>query len=297
MDTQVVKYFLDIVKYKSFSEAAFHNNISQSSISKHIINLEKEIGCILFDRSKRTIRLTLSGLIFYDHAQKLMNDYNDMLADMKSNTDASQQTINICMHRRSYYYNTPAAILGFQMKHPSLHINSQTTSSRCIVENLYSQSCNFGVLYNYKLDKSKVEIDPLFSDKAVLVLYETHPLASRTSVSIRELSNVPLIFYPEQSQMAGITHGFFDCYETEPNIFEHATFPEPTISLMSAYNLAHINLKSAMRYFNSNNFKIIPFEENLTCQLVLARPKGLKMTHFERQFKEFLLDSFRGVPV
>ncbi len=290
MDTQILKYFLDIVKYENFSEAAFHNHISQSSISKHIINLEKETGCILFDRSKRRIRLTVSGMIFLGHAQKILDDYHEMLSDMKSDTNSRLQTINLSIHRRSFYYNIPAVILDFKTKYSSLDISFQNLSSREVIENLYDQKCNFGILYNSNLDKSRLEYHTIVRDKAVLVVNSHHKLANRSSVSIHELNDIPLIFYPEQSQMAHITSYYFTQYHVTPNIFEHARFPEPALSLLNAYTLGMINLNSAITYFNLKNVKVIPFQEDLSYDLVLARPKGLKMTHFERLFKEYLLD-------
>ena len=294
MDTQVMKYFLDIVKYESFSEAAFHNNISQSSISKHIINLEKETGCVLFDRSKRHIRLTMPGMIFFDHVQKLLGDYEEMLSEMKSNTDAILQTINISLHRRSFYYNIPAAILEFKTMYPTLSIDFETISSRAVIENLYDQRCSFGVLYDSGLDRNRIEIDTILRDEVVLVLSNTHKLANRSSVSIHELAGIPLIFYPKQSQMSYITDYYFNYYNVTPNVFENARFPEPALSLLNAYSLGMVNLRTATTYFNLSNVKVIPFEENLSYELVLARPKGPRMTHFERLFKEYLLEYFRS---
>lgn len=50
MDMNQVRYFLAIVKTKSFSEAAYELFISQSSISKQIKSLENELGVVLFER-------------------------------------------------------------------------------------------------------------------------------------------------------------------------------------------------------------------------------------------------------
>lgn len=296
MDTQVMKYFLDIVKYESFSEAAFHNNISQSSISKHIINLEKETDCVLFDRSKRHIRLTIPGMIFFDHIQKIMKDYDEMLSEMRSNTDTVMQTINISLHRRSFYYNIPAAILEFKKNYPTLTVDFQTISSRAVIENLYDKKCNFGVLYNSNLDKNKLEIDTILRDEVVLVLSSKHKLANRSSISIHELANIPLVTYPKQSQMSYIADYYLNSYNITPSVFQDAHFPEPALSLLNAYSLGMINLKSATTYFNLNNVKVIPFKEDLFYELVLARPKGSKMTHFEHLFKKYLLEYFKDVP-
>ena len=70
MEIRQVEYFLSIVKTGSFSEAADEHFISQSSLSKNIIALEKELGVSLFDRSKRKVFLTDAGEVFLEHARK-----------------------------------------------------------------------------------------------------------------------------------------------------------------------------------------------------------------------------------
>ncbi len=72
MEIRQVQYFLAIVRVGSFSEAAEDLYVSQSWLSKQMISLEKELGCVLFDRSKRQIVITEAGQVFYDHAQKMV---------------------------------------------------------------------------------------------------------------------------------------------------------------------------------------------------------------------------------
>ena len=69
MEIRQVQYFLSIVERGSFSAAADEHFISQSSLSKVIIALEKELGYPLFDRTKRKVSLTPAGDAFLVHAQ------------------------------------------------------------------------------------------------------------------------------------------------------------------------------------------------------------------------------------
>ena len=69
MEIKQVQYFLAIVETGSFSAAADNLYISQSSLSKQIIALEKSLDVQLFDRSKRKVSLTEAGKVFENHAQ------------------------------------------------------------------------------------------------------------------------------------------------------------------------------------------------------------------------------------
>ena len=64
MDMNQVRYFLAIVKTKSFSEAAYELFISQSSISKQIKSLENELGVVLFERGSTERTFDTSRIYF-----------------------------------------------------------------------------------------------------------------------------------------------------------------------------------------------------------------------------------------
>lgn len=71
MNFEQLKQFVCIVENKTYLEAAEILHMSQSSLSKSIIRLEKELDLKLFDRSKRNVSLTNHGQTFYHDAKIL----------------------------------------------------------------------------------------------------------------------------------------------------------------------------------------------------------------------------------
>ena len=65
-------YFTSIVECGSYSEAALDLNISQSTISKQVAQLESELNVKLFDRSTRKASLTQEGEALYPEAAALL---------------------------------------------------------------------------------------------------------------------------------------------------------------------------------------------------------------------------------
>ena len=70
MNSLEIQYFLTIVKYGSFTEAAQALSVSQPAISKQIRQLEAELGCSLFARSGRTLSLTEAGQAYHAYFQQ-----------------------------------------------------------------------------------------------------------------------------------------------------------------------------------------------------------------------------------
>ena len=70
MNSLEIQYFLTIVKYGSFTEAAQALSVSQPAISKSIQKLEESVGCKLFSRSSRGVVLTDEGKLLYEHVSE-----------------------------------------------------------------------------------------------------------------------------------------------------------------------------------------------------------------------------------
>jgi DNA-binding transcriptional LysR family regulator len=74
-----IDYFMAVARNNSFVKASERLYVSQPAISRQIAALESELGVVLFDRTKRTIRLTSAGELFY----KFFQDYKNGLSTTK----------------------------------------------------------------------------------------------------------------------------------------------------------------------------------------------------------------------
>src|SRR3954468_4779078 len=72
IDLRRLHVFRAVATQRSFSGAATALNYTQSSVSQHVTNLERELGVTLLDRGARPVRLTRAGEIVLDHAEDLL---------------------------------------------------------------------------------------------------------------------------------------------------------------------------------------------------------------------------------
>ncbi|MBO4330654.1 MAG: LysR family transcriptional regulator [Oscillospiraceae bacterium] len=73
MDIDQLKYFITIAQTLNFSEAARRVGLAQPSISHHINELEKHLGCQLFVRSRRSVSLTEAGMKLLPYAVEIVD--------------------------------------------------------------------------------------------------------------------------------------------------------------------------------------------------------------------------------
>jgi DNA-binding transcriptional LysR family regulator len=64
--------FIRVVEAGSFTTVATERNTSQPTISRQVAALEEHLGCLLFQRTTRSLTLTDDGRIFYEHAQRTL---------------------------------------------------------------------------------------------------------------------------------------------------------------------------------------------------------------------------------
>lgn len=79
MDINLIKYFTVVAQTLNFSEAARQNFVSQSTVSRGIKELEKELGATLFSRTKRDVVLTPEGKALLPYAMEIIDNLNSAI--------------------------------------------------------------------------------------------------------------------------------------------------------------------------------------------------------------------------
>src|SRR3954453_18142606 len=84
MQLEALKIFCDVVRWASFSRGAAENDISQSSASQTVHQLELRLGVKLIDRSKRPLGPTAQGKIYYEGCKALVGRYLEVVSRVKA---------------------------------------------------------------------------------------------------------------------------------------------------------------------------------------------------------------------
>jgi DNA-binding transcriptional LysR family regulator len=82
MNLRFVEAFYWVVSLKSVSRAAEKLHITQSAMSSRISALEEELGVLLLDRRDKQFRLTVAGMRFFNHAQRLLALQREIKSEM-----------------------------------------------------------------------------------------------------------------------------------------------------------------------------------------------------------------------
>lgn len=95
MDIKQLKYFITVAEEGTISAAAKKLFISQPPLSTQMKQLEQELGCPLFERGQKHIRLTEAGRLLYDRAMTLLRMEESMRQDIEACSRAEKNTIRL----------------------------------------------------------------------------------------------------------------------------------------------------------------------------------------------------------
>lgn len=123
MNTGRIYEFLVLSRLLSYSRAADALYISQSVLTKHIQELEKELGCQLLIRTTHGVALTEAGRVLVKEAPSLINKCDSALRRLRSKTIGSQGSITIGIALELSYSNHIQSFLRtFAGRYPDIEL-------------------------------------------------------------------------------------------------------------------------------------------------------------------------------
>ena len=136
MNLREMNYVVAIYEEQSISKAAERLYISQPSLSKFLINLERELNAQLFDRTTNPLTPTEYGRAYIETARSMLNLNSDMLRRMEDirNYETGLLRIGMSVVRSAYYI--PMVLPEFHRRFPGIQISLEEESATVLEQHL-----------------------------------------------------------------------------------------------------------------------------------------------------------------
>lgn len=92
MTLDLLREYIVFAKHLNFSRAAAELSMTQSTLSKHVAALKKELGFLVVERG-RELRFTAQGKAFLESAQKVVHLYDDELAALQAQFTSNAEPV------------------------------------------------------------------------------------------------------------------------------------------------------------------------------------------------------------
>lgn len=265
MNIEKIKYFIDLFEYRSFTETAKINFVSQTTISQQIASLEKEFEVQLIDRKQSPIKPTQAGYLFYSEAIVLWKQYNHMKEKIKHFTQNHTQVLNVAYAAMTDIQTLLKSMTTFKKKDLNIEVNLNKVLLKDVSKFLQKGGYDIAIAFDSEFkEKSDISTYPLYEGKYCVAVGHEHPLFHYKSISKNKLYEYPLVMINEEaigdSYYLMIQHAIEDGFQ--PNILRTVDDVESEIFYIITENLIGFFPDNYQLAYSEEEVRLIPLEDS-----------------------------------
>jgi len=199
MDIKQLHSFTLVAKYLNFTEAAKYQDLTQSTVSYQIAELERQLDMKLFVRDKHSVRLTTSGIIFAQEVTRILADLNEAVNKAWMAKSGASGSLQIG------FLSSMERVLGdvvkrFTVSHPNINLALKHPTMQELHDSLKDGSVDAGVTFSFGVDEGDgVQHYTLCRENTAVIMPLDHALAAQAHLSLADLKGVPIVAMTRES--------------------------------------------------------------------------------------------------
>ena len=217
MELRQLKYFVRIAETLNFSEASRTLYVTQSTLSQQIKSLEDELGSLLFQRDSHSVTLTESGQMLLPLARQTLMDASSCKEQIKDLQEMLTGELNIGV-TYSFSPILTETVKNFMKEYPGVKLNIQYKNMEELMGLLRRREVDFVLSFKSNRPYDEIESHNLFEDKLSVIMRKDHALASKSSISIGDLTKYRLAFPAKGLQARNAIEKYIDLEASRLNV-------------------------------------------------------------------------------
>ena len=115
--------FVQVVKKASFTTAARSLSISRALVSRHITDLETNLGVRLLNRTTRSVSLTESGQSYFDFCLRVLNEIEAEESAISGRNQEAEGTLSVIVPKWIGTQDIADAVTSFCLEYPKITVS------------------------------------------------------------------------------------------------------------------------------------------------------------------------------
>jgi LysR family transcriptional regulator, low CO2-responsive transcriptional regulator len=194
MDFDQLTTFVEVATLGNFSRAAEKVLRSQPAVSAQIRQLEQEYNEKLFDRTKKSVRLTPAGEVLLQYARRLLALREESLRALADTGGVTRGVLSIGANETTFLYVLPDILAQYRKSYPKVRISVYRNFSHKVLEKVEDGLIDMGVV-TIPVKGPALKVVKVFRDPLVWISNAEHPLAKLKTVKTAELAEQELILH------------------------------------------------------------------------------------------------------
>ncbi|MBD8880714.1 MULTISPECIES: LysR substrate-binding domain-containing protein [Rhodanobacter] len=207
-DFRQLRYFVTVAEELSFTRAALRLHISQPPLSQQIQALERDLGVLLLERSKRKVALTEPGKVFLEQARQILAQAE--LARTRTADAAAGHSGQLRLAYTlsvSFHPALPRTLLRHRQMAPGVDVQLREMNNAPQFAALLANEIDVGFVRTeprHLQDARKLRLRMIDRERLMLALPSSHPLAARDRLHMSEVAGAAFVTQPRE--MAATLH-------------------------------------------------------------------------------------------
>ncbi|RQW63522.1 LysR family transcriptional regulator [Vibrio viridaestus] len=279
-----LRYFLEVSRYGSISEASLHLNVASSAISRQISGLEDHIGTPLFERRPRGMVLSAAGELLAAYARKLLLETDRVIGEIDALEGLQTGHVSLAATEGFAMEFLPYAIAKFRHEYPGIQFKLAVYPPKEVSSAVINGDADIGLTFSLKPtpDIRVVHTQPA---PILAVVPPDHPLANKKQISLRQVVAHPLALpYPDTT-----VRQLFDICASQQQLQYEPALVSNYMSTLNQFTINHCGISlsgeiSVRRLMKANIVRGIPISDkgmgirNIEVQILAGRtlPRAVK---------------------
>src|SRR6185436_6061175 len=145
-DLYELQLFHLVAEHQNFTKAGRAAGLTQSAITRQIRGMEDRLGVSLFERTTRSVRLTVAGAALYARSGAILSGVNDAVSALKDGFDLAPKTLRVGIARTIGLAYLPGFFRRFQNRFPRVQVRVSHESSPFIQAAVESGELDIGIV-------------------------------------------------------------------------------------------------------------------------------------------------------
>jgi DNA-binding transcriptional LysR family regulator len=186
-----VRYFLEVVRRGSITEAAATLNVASSAISRQIARLESELDTVLFDRVARGMKPNAAGELLAAYALRMQLETERIGNEILALKGLQRGEVKLVSTAGFAVDFLPGVIEDFRRSHSGIHFQLSVGSAAHVARLLREGEADIGLTFALAPEPD-IKVEYSQSAPILAVMSTRHPLAARKHVALAELIAYPI---------------------------------------------------------------------------------------------------------
>jgi DNA-binding transcriptional LysR family regulator len=186
-----LRYFLEVVRTGSISEASTRLNVASSAISRQIAGLEEALGTPLFERRPRGMVASAAGEMLAAFAFRTALEADRLVQDIDALHGLRRGQVRVATSEGFAIEFLPQAIADFRGKYPGIVFQLLVSAPAEVTRRVREGETDIGVTFS-RTTQSEIKVESRKPAPMMAVMRCGHPLARFETLSVSQMSEYPL---------------------------------------------------------------------------------------------------------